>query len=105
MREGKLSLFLGMAWWLLSFTAVAGIESADKGHREGGITGVWKESQSYELACWQDGQRVIDEKGFGSVSLGDEMMRSSITLRPSEAGGQAVTIVGMQRAICRVRGR
>lgn len=102
MRKFRYSL--GLAW-LLSCTAVAGIEAADKGHREGGITGVWKESQSYELACWQDGQRIVEEKGFGSVSLGAEVMNSSITLRSSEPGGQTVTIVGMQRAICRVRGR
>ncbi|CAK0750610.1 conserved exported hypothetical protein [Gammaproteobacteria bacterium] len=89
---------------LLSFAATAGIETADKGHRDGGIAGPWKESQSFELACWQDGQRIIDEKGFGSVSLGDDMLRSSVTLRSSEGNGQTVTIVGMQRAICKIRG-
>ncbi len=104
MRTIRCSLLFGL-WMCLSLTAVADISSSGKDREDSSIVGSWHESQHYELTCWQDGQQILSEKGAGSVVLGDEILRSSITIRAPEHGGETVMVVGMQRALCRMKGR
>lgn len=104
MRIVKYLLFCNLVCFV-SIAAAATVQITDNKQKKVGISPVLQESKNYELACWQNGQRIVDEKGFGSISLGDELLRSSITLRSSKDSGETTIIVGMQKAICSVRGQ
>jgi hypothetical protein len=102
MRIVKYILFLSLVW-ILPIVAISEVNITDNKPKKGGIASVWQESQNYELKCWQNGQQIMNEKGFGSISLGNELLGHSITLHSSNDSKRSGIIIGIQKSLCMIR--
>lgn len=96
------ALIIGFS--LMPLTLIAGIETSESPQRNG-ISAAWKEAKAYEVSCWQEGQRVVNESGKGQLSMGEELIKTSITIHPTDGKNESISIVGMQKSLCILRGR